>query len=341
MFQSNFPLAPLTTFGIKASAKSYTVVKSVADLLNVWQSTEFKSAQKLLILGGGSNMLFTQDFDGLVIHNQIEGFSVEDQNEQSVLVTAGAGENWHEFVLKCLDQDLGGIENLSLIPGTVGASPVQNIGAYGVELKDVFVSLEAFDLQTGQLVKLNKEQSAFGYRDSIFKHEGKGRYFVTSVVFRLTKAGFHKLKMSYGDIQNTLQEMEVAEPTIQDISKAVISIRSSKLPDPKLIGNAGSFFKNPEIPVAQCRALLDINPLMPTYDVPNDGFKKIAAGWLIEQCGWKGKSLGNAAVHAKQALVMTNPGNATGLEVKQLAEAVQQSVKKTFGIELETEVNII
>lgn len=341
MFQHDFPLAPLTTFGIKAFAKLYTVVKNVDDLLKVWQSAEFKSAQKLLILGGGSNMLFTQDFDGLVIHNQIESFSLEDESEQSVLVTAGAGENWHGFVLKCLAQNLGGIENLSLIPGTVGASPVQNIGAYGVELKDIFVSLEAFDLQTGKVVKLNKEQCAFGYRESIFKQEAKGRYFVTSVVFRLKKAGFHKLKMSYGDIQNTLQELEVAEPTIQDISKAVISIRSSKLPDPKVVGNAGSFFKNPEIPVAQCRALLDIHPLMPTYDVPHEGFKKVAAGWLIEQCGWKGKSLGNAAVHAKQALVMTNPGNASGLEVKQLAEAIQQSVFDKFGIRLEMEVNII
>ena len=341
MFQSNFPLAPLTTFGIKAFAKLYTVVKNVEDLLKVWQSLEFKSTKKLLILGGGSNMLFTQDFDGLVVHNQIEGVTFEVESEYSVLVTAGAGENWHGFVLKCLDQNLGGIENLTLIPGTVGASPVQNIGAYGVELKDVFVSLEAFDLQTGEIVKLNKEQCAFGYRESIFKQDAKGRYLVLSVVFRLKKAGFHSLKMSYGDIQNTLQEMEVAEPTIQDISKAVISIRSSKLPDPKVIGNAGSFFKNPEIPLAQCRALLDINPLMPTYDVPNAEFKKVAAGWLIEQCGWKGRSLGNAAVHSIQALVLTNPGKATGLEVKQLAEAIQHSVKENFGIELVTEVNII
>lgn len=341
MFQSNFPLAPLTTFGIKASAALFTKVKNKADLLHVWQSQEFKSANRLLVLGGGSNMLFTQDFDGLVIHNKIEGISFEDESEQSVLVKAGAGENWHGFVLKCLEQNLGGIENLSLIPGTVGASPVQNIGAYGVELKDVFVSLEAFDLLTGDFVILNKEQCAFGYRESIFKHEGKGRYFVTSVVFRLKKQGFHKLKMSYGDIQNTLKEMEVSEPTIQDISKAVISIRSSKLPDPKVIGNAGSFFKNPEVPESKCRELLDVNPLMPTYDVPNVGFKKVAAGWLIEQCGWKGKSLGNAAVHSKQALVLTNPGNATGLEVKQLAEAIQQSVKDKFGISLEMEVNVI
>jgi UDP-N-acetylmuramate dehydrogenase len=341
MFQSNFPLASHTTFGIKAFAKLYTTVKNVNDLLKVWQSAEFKTAQKILILGGGSNMLFTQDFDGLVIHNQIEGISFEDESEQSVFVTAGAGENWHGFVLKCLDQNLGGIENLSLIPGTVGASPVQNIGAYGVELKDVFVLLEAFDLQTGQIVTLNKEQCAFGYRESIFKQDAKGRYFVTSVVLRLKKAGFHKLKMSYGDIQNVLQEMEVAEPSIQDISKAVVEIRSSKLPDPKVIGNAGSFFKNPEIPETKCRELLDTNPLMPNYDVPHEGFKKVAAGWLIEQCGWKGKSLGNATVHAKQALVLTNPGNASGLEVKQLAEAIQHSVKQKFGIELEMEVNII
>ncbi len=337
----NFPLAPLTTFGIKASAKLYTQVKSVEELRHVWQSVVYKSAKKILILGGGSNMLFTQDFDGLVIHNQIEGISFEDENEKLVLVKAGAGENWHTFVQTCVAHNWGGIENLSLIPGTVGASPVQNIGAYGVELKDVFVSLEAFDFQTGEIVTLNKEQCRFGYRESIFKQEAKGRYFVCSVIFRLTKNGFHKLKMSYGAIQQVLQEMEVSEPTIKDISAAVVSIRSSKLPDPKVVGNAGSFFKNPEIPAAQCRGLLDENPLMPTYDTANVGFKKVAAGWLIEQCGWKGKSLGNAAVHKMQALVLTNPGNATGLEVKQLAEAVQQSVKEKFGIELEMEVNII
>ena len=341
MFEYDFPLAPLTTFGIKAFAKVYTEVKNIQELQEVWQSTEFKSARNILILGGGSNMLFTQDFDGLVIHNRILGISFEDESEQSTLVKAGAGENWHSFVMTCVANNWGGIENLSLIPGTVGASPVQNIGAYGVELQDVFVSLEAFDLRSGQIVSLNKEQCAFGYRESIFKQEAKGKYFVTSVVLRLKKAGFHKLKMSYGAINHTLQEMEVVQPTIQEISKAVIQIRSSKLPDPKVVGNAGSFFKNPEVPETKCQELLQDNPLMPTYDTAHIGYRKIAAGWLIEQCGWKGKSLGNAAVHKLQALVLTNPGNATGREIKQLAEAIQQSVRDKFGINLETEVNII
>jgi UDP-N-acetylmuramate dehydrogenase len=341
MFQYNFPLAPLTTFGIKAFAKMYTVVHSLADLQTLWQSELYKSAQKTLIMGGGSNMLFTQDFDGLVIHNQIKGISFVDENEKSSLVKVGAGEVWHDLVMACVEQNLGGIENLSLIPGTVGAAPVQNIGAYGVELKDVFVSAEAFDLKKGETVCFDKETCRFGYRDSVFKHEDKGRYFITTVTLRLTNAPFHKLHMQYGAIQQTLQDMEVAMPTISDISKAVVHIRSSKLPDPKVIGNAGSFFKNPEIPENECQTILDEHPLMPTYPSQHQGYKKVAAGWLIEQCGWKGKSLGNAAVHKLQALVLTNPGNATGREVVNLSKAIQASVKEKFGIDLEAEVNII
>lgn len=341
MFQTNIPLAPLTTFGIRATAKRFVVVDNVSQLLEVLDSEEYHAATKVLILGGGSNMLFTQDFDGLVIHNQIRGIEVIDSNEQSVLVKAGSGENWHGLVMSCVDKKLGGIENLSLIPGTVGAAPVQNIGAYGVEIKDVFHSLEAIDLQSHQSIVFTNEQCRFGYRDSIFKQEGKGKYFITSVTLRLKKEGFHKLHLQYGAIQQTLQEMEVVMPTIADISKAVVHIRSSKLPDPRVIGNAGSFFKNPEVTDEKCQQLLDANPLVPTYPAQHDGFKKIAAGWLIEQCGWKGKSLGNAAVHKLQALVLTNPGNATGAEVKKLAETIQEAVAEKFGVHLETEVNII
>lgn len=341
MFQSSVPLATFTTFGISATAKLYTEVVSLEDLKALIQTKEYHSEPNKLILGGGSNILFTQDFDGLVVHNHIKGITFEDRDEQTVLVKSGSGENWHGLVMACVEKNLGGIENLSLIPGTVGASPVQNIGAYGVELKDVFVSLEAFDWQTGQTVTLDKEACGFGYRDSIFKHHVKGLYFITSVTLRLRKPGFHKLSIQYGAIQQTLQDFEVSIPTIADISRAVVHIRSTKLPDPKVIGNAGSFFKNPEVEETKCRALLDEYPIMPTYPAQHEGFKKLAAGWLIEQTGWKGKSLGNAAVHKNQALVLTNPGNATGSEVKKLAEEIQKTVLEKFGVLLETEVNII
>ena len=341
MFQNEVQLATFTTFGISAKAELYAEIHDLVELQTIWKSSEYNSAEKKLILGGGSNMLFTKDFAGLVMRNKITGISFEKESEQSVIVKAGSGENWHELVLKCVEKNLGGIENLSLIPGTVGASPVQNIGAYGVELKDTFLSLEAFDFETGQVVHFNIEECEFGYRDSIFKRHAKDRYFISSVNFRLKKPGFHKLNMSYGAITQILQDMEISTPSIKDISNAIVNIRSSKLPDPKVIGNAGSFFKNPEVEESFCQLLLNNNPLMPTYSTHNEGFRKIAAGWLIEQCGWKGKSLGNAAVHKNQALVLTNPGNATGEEVKHLAEEIQKSVFDKFGVNLETEVNII
>jgi UDP-N-acetylmuramate dehydrogenase len=341
MFQSNYTLANLNTFGIKAFAKLYVEVRTMSELSLVWQSPEYRTAKNVLVLGGGSNLLFTQDFDGLVIHNLTKGISTEAESAENTLVTAASGENWHHFVLSCVQMQLGGIENLSLIPGTVGAAPVQNIGAYGVELKDVMVSLEAFDFQTGKIQTIKKEECAFGYRDSIFKSSAKGRYFITSVRFRLQNFGFHKLNTSYGAIGHVIQEMQVSKPTISEISKAVIQIRSSKLPDPKVVGNAGSFFKNPEVLEEKCNELLKVYPKMPFYDSQNAGFKKLAAGWLIEQCGWKGKSLGNAAVHSLQALVLTNPGHASGNEIKELAIAIQQSVGEKFGVTLETEVNIL
>ena len=341
MFQSNYSLASLNSFGIKAFAKLYVEVRTISELSKVWQSPQYRTAKNVLVLGGGSNLLFTQDFDGLVIHNLIKGTSTKAENDESTLVTASAGENWHHFVMYCVQKQLGGIENLSLIPGTVGAAPVQNIGAYGVEIKDVMVSLEAFDFQTGKIVTIQKEECAFGYRDSIFKRFAKGQYFITAVTFRLQNVGYHKLNVSYGAIAQVLQEMQVVNPTIADISQAVIHIRSVKLPDPKVIGNAGSFFKNPEVLQEKCDEMLKVYPKMPFYDSPIASHKKLAAGWLIEQCGWKGKNLGNAAVHNLQALVLTNPGNATGKEIKDLAIAIQQSVLKKFGVTLETEVNIL
>jgi len=341
MFQTHVQLAQLTTFGIHATARLFTEVHSIEELEILWKSKEFNAEQEKLILGGGSNLLFTENYNGLVIKNRFTGISFQDENDQSVIVKSGSGELWHDLVLKCVENNFGGFENLSLIPGTVGASPVQNIGAYGVEIKDTMHSLEAFDFETGQVVHFSNEDCEFGYRDSIFKRIFKGRYFITTVCFRLKKPGFHKLNMSYGAISHTLKDLEVSLPTINDISRAVIHIRQSKLPDPKVIGNAGSFFKNPEVDEIFCQLLLNENPLMPTYSAHNEGFRKIAAGWLIEQCGWKGKSLGNAAVHKNQALVLTNPGNATGLEVKTLAEEIQKSVFKKFGVQLESEVNII
>ena len=341
MFQKDFPLAPLTTFGINAKAAWYTEVKTSYDLLQLIADPVYASVPERLVLGGGSNLLFTRNFKDLVIHNRIGGLHFKEENEQSVFVKAGSGEIWHDLVMACVQKNFGGIENLALIPGTVGASPVQNIGAYGVELKDVFVSLEAFDLDSGEMVHFEKDQCRFGYRDSIFKQEAKGKYFITSVSLRLKKAPFQKLNLNYGAIQHVLQEMEVQQPTISDICEAVMQIRRSKLPDPKVIGNAGSFFKNPEVAISKCQELLDEYPLMPTYPVSNVEHKKIAAGWLIEQCGWKGKKWGNAAVHSLQALVLTNPGNASGEEVKRLAEEIQHSVLEKFGVVLETEVNII
>lgn len=335
--QSDFSLKPYNTFGIDVKAKLFARFDSVQELQELLQMPELKQAQKL-ILGGGSNLLFTKDFDGVVLQNGIKGIEIVKEDADDTYVKAGGGEVWHEFVLYTLKHNLGGVENLSLIPGTVGAAPLQNIGAYGVELKDVFYELEAVETETGKIYRFNNEDCRFGYRESIFKNEQKGRFIVTSVTFRLHKT--HQLNTSYGAIQSTLQEMQVQQPTIHDVSAAVCHIRQSKLPDPKQIGNAGSFFKNPEIPIALYDALKEHYPDMPAYPV-SELTVKVPAGWLIEQCGWKGKVIDNYGVHKNQALVLVNYGGASGENVRQLAYDIIHSVEEKFGIQLHPEVNIM
>ncbi|WP_309873315.1 UDP-N-acetylmuramate dehydrogenase [Chryseobacterium sediminis] len=336
--QENFSLQPYNTFGVEAKARYFTEVNTIDELKEALIFSKNQSLQ-LLFLGGGSNILLTKDFDGLAIRLNLKGITEENINENEVLVTAKAGENWHEFVMYCLKNNFGGLENLSLIPGNVGTSPMQNIGAYGTEIKDIFVSCKVLDLENLEVRTFNLEQCKFGYRDSIFKQEGKGRYVILEVTFKLTRKD-HSIKTEYGAIKSELENLGVENPTIQDISKAVINIRQSKLPDPKEIGNAGSFFKNPTIPLAQFEDLKQKFENIQGY--PNGDMVKVPAGWLIEQCGWKGKQIGNVASHKLQSLVIINAtGNATGKEIFDFSTEIINSVKEKFGIELEREVNII
>ncbi|WP_027379943.1 UDP-N-acetylmuramate dehydrogenase [Chryseobacterium daeguense] len=334
----NFSLKPYNTFGVDAKARYFTEIHSVEELK---EALNFSISENLplLFLGGGSNILLTQDFEGLAIKLSLKGIHEDLIDENEVLVTSKSGENWHEFVLFCLEKNYGGLENLSLIPGNVGTSPMQNIGAYGTEIKDTFVSCTVLNLENLQLESFNLEQCKFGYRDSVFKQEGKGKYVILEVTFRLTRKN-HNIKTEYGAIKSELENMGVDKPTIQDISKAVITIRQSKLPDPKEIGNAGSFFKNPTITLTQFEELQQEFPNIQGY--PNGDFVKVPAGWLIEQCGWKGKQIGNVASHKLQSLVIINAtGNATGKEIFDFSTQIIDSVKEKFGIELEREVNII
>ena len=333
--EENYNLQALNTFGIAANARYFAEAHSEADLREAFQL----QIQPMLILGGGSNLLLTQDFEGLVIKNAIPGKTIIEETDTHAIVRVGAGENWHQFVLWCLDQDLGGVENLSLIPGTVGAAPIQNIGAYGVELKDVFHHLEAMEVATGNMHTFSHAECQFGYRDSVFKNELKGKYCITQVYLQLTKVA-HQINTSYGAIRETLAAHNVTEPTIRDISHAVIDIRSSKLPDPAKIGNSGSFFKNPEIPVEQFAKLQKRFPHIISFPGSN-GKIKVPAGWLIEQCGWRGTRRGDAGCYDKQALVLVNYGNASGEEIWRLAQDIVASVQDTFGITLSPEVNII
>ncbi len=336
--QHNVSLKFLNTFGLEAKAKYFAEFSSAEELKKILSTPQYQN-EKLLVLGGGSNLLFTSEFfDGLVLQNKIKGIEITEENSETVTLKSGAGEVWHELVLFTIAKNWGGIENLSLIPGTVGAAPMQNIGAYGVEIKDVFTTLEAYEIATGKTKTFNLKECNFGYRSSVFKHEAKGKYIILSVTFKLNKKPvFHT---SYGAITDTLKQMNVHELSVKAISDAVIHIRQTKLPDPKEIGNAGSFFKNPEIPAAQFEKLKTDYPLVPSFPtVP--GYIKVPAGWLIEQCGWKGKIVGNTGVHKNQALVLVNYGNAKGEEIKQLSIEVQKSVKQKFGIELEAEVNFI
>lgn len=297
-----------------------------------------KNKKKLFVLGGGSNLLLTKDIEALVLKNEIKGIKIIRSFRHCVHVAIGGGEVWHSFVLWAIQKKLGGVENLSLIPGTVGAAPIQNIGAYGVELKDIFVKLEAIDLKTGKTRIFYKKDCQFGYRDSIFKKSLKGKVLITKVVLRLSKK--HRINASYGAIRSMLEKKQIKQPGIRDISEAVIAIRSSKLPDPAQLGNAGSFFKNPEIAQTTFNRLQKRFPNIVFYQLPEKRVK-VPAGWLIEQCGWKGKRIGNTGSHAQQALVIVNYGGATGEEVKTHATNVIASVKEKFGITLVPEVNII
>lgn len=332
--QHNISLQAYNTFGIDVLAREFIEINSVASLQQL-----VAKRKEFFVLSGGSNVLLTRNFEGLVVYLNTKGIEVVFENQTHVEVQVQAGENWHDFVLWCLDKDYGGLENLSLIPGNVGTSPIQNIGAYGVEVKDLITQVTVLDIASNELHTFSNAQCQFGYRNSVFKNDLKGTHIVTAVTFRLTKKS-HQLNTSYGAIETALQQMGVATPTISDISKAVIAIRSAKLPDPKQIGNSGSFFKNPVIPMAQFEELIKLYPNMPSYPV-SKALIKVPAGWLIEQAGFKGKRLGDAGVHEKQALVLVNYGNAKGDEIYQLALTIQKEIARKYGIALEMEVNVI
>ncbi len=334
MIQHNVNLKSFNTFGISAIADSFIEISSLQEL----QQLPLHSSDDYLVLGGGSNLLFTQNPKGLVIKNRLKGIEIVNETVDHVFVKVASGEIWHQFVLHTIQNNWGGIENLSLIPGSVGASPMQNIGAYGVEIKDVFESLEAFHIDTKELHQFNKEECQFGYRESVFKRRLKGQYFITSVTYRLSKNP--TINSSYGAITAELEKVGVHQPTIKDISEAVIRIRSSKLPDPKEFGNAGSFFKNPVISIQLFNRLKEEYPTIPSYPI-NEREVKVPAGWLIEQDGWKGKTIDNYGVHKNQALVLVNYGGAKGVDIYNLSSQIIQSIKNRFGIELEHEVNII
>nr|WP_299344537.1 UDP-N-acetylmuramate dehydrogenase [Allomuricauda sp.] len=334
--EENISLKPYNTFGIDVKARFFVEITSLLQLQKV---LDLKAYPERFILGGGSNLLLTKDIETLVLYINLKGINVIEETSEHVIVKAMAGENWHGLVLWCLDQGFGGLENLSLIPGNVGTAPIQNIGAYGVELKDVFERCTAMEVATGELIEFDSEACQFGYRDSIFKNKQKGKYIITSVNFRLTKSN-HLLNTAYGAIETELKQKEVVYPTIQDISKAVITIRRSKLPDPNEIGNSGSFFKNPVVGKKVVQRIQKDFPEVPFYEVDGEKYK-IPAGWLIEKCGFKGKRFGDAGVHEKQALVLVNHGEASGEEILALAMSIQNEVKKQFKIEIQPEVNII
>jgi UDP-N-acetylmuramate dehydrogenase len=334
--QNNFSLKKYNTFGIDAKAKEFVAVHSVNELTSVLIENKSKSK---FILGGGSNMLLTKDIDALVIHVDLKGKKVVKEDDDFVWVESQAGENWHEFVLWTIDQNLGGLENMSLIPGNVGTTPVQNIGAYGTEIKDTFVSCEAMKIDTQEMKTFSKDDCHFGYRESVFKHDVKDQYIITSVVFKLTKR-HHKINTSYGDITKELEKQNVITPTLKDVSNAVIAIRQSKLPDPKELGNSGSFFKNPIILKSEYDKIHTLHPEMPHY-VISETQVKVPAGWLIERAGFKGKRFGDAGIHKNQALVLVNYGNATGQEILNVSKDIQATVLKEFGIVIEAEVNVI
>ncbi len=333
--QHNISLKPYNTFGIDVTAKHFVSVSNISELKEVLSLPEFPAK---LILGGGSNMLLTKDQDKLVIHINLKGIDIISEDDNFVIVKANAGENWHEFVLWCMKNNFGGLENLSLIPGNVGTSPIQNIGAYGVELKDTFVSCETISVSNLSTQTFLKSECDFGYRDSIFKQK-KDQHIITNVTFKFTKHN-HKLNINYGTISSELELVGIKNPSIQDISKAVISIRESKLPNPKVIGNSGSFFKNPVITSKEFEKLLVNFPDAPSFSVSTNEVK-VPAGWLIEKAGFKGKHFGNYGVHKYQALVLVNYGGAKGSDILNLSKLIQKTVLRLFNISIEAEVNIL
>lgn len=332
--QHSINLKPYNTFGIDAIAKSFSRFSSVEELKSLLTQ---KKEHQLFILGGGSNILLTKDVDELVLRNEIKGIDTISQDGKAIILKVGAGEVWHEFVLYCVNHGYAGIENLSLIPGSVGASPMQNIGAYGVEVKDVIEKVEAFHIETMELHTFNNADCQFGYRESVFKRALKGQYIITHVYFKLSTNP--SINTSYGAIESELHTKGITKPSIKDVSNAVIAIRQSKLPDPKQIGNAGSFFKNPVVPTILFENIKTQYPSVPSYPAEK-GFVKVPAGWLIEQAGWKGKTFKNYGVHKNQALVLVNYGGATGKEIWDLSSQIVADIHQKFGIELEREVNV-
>jgi len=337
LVMSDVDLQPYNTLQVSATASSFAEITSSEQLQDILRHPQ-TSNQPVLVLGGGSNILFADDFDGLVLHVEIEGKKVFKETDKHVWLKIGAGENWHQAVRYCVEQGWGGIENLSLIPGTVGAAPIQNIGAYGVELEEVFEWLQAVAIETGEVRRFDHDDCRFGYRDSIFKNKLKGKYLVTQVALKLSKKP--DLNTSYGAIQSELEKRAISNPTIKDISDIVIDIRKSKLPNPETLGNAGSFFKNPVVDNKVYDRIKEDYPGAPGYPMA-EGQIKVPAGWLIEEAGWKGKVIGNTGTYKQQALVIVNHGGATGQEILMLAERIQTSVADQFGIELVPEVNII
>lgn len=334
----NVDLQAFNTFGIKVFGSRFVTITSVPEAQALFQSPQFKN-NKHLILGGGSNMLFTKNYDGLIVKVELRGIEIVTEDDNHVTLKVGAGEIWHHLVLYCVERNWGGIENLSLIPGTVGAAPIQNIGAYGVEIKKVLVSVDAIEINSGNIRTFDNSECNFGYRDSIFKQRAKDKYLISSVTLKLTKRN-HQLNTSYGAIDEILRQRGVNYPTVKDISDAVIQIRRSKLPDPEVIGNAGSFFKNPTIDNKLYESIKKDHPSFPSYP-STDGLVKIPAAWLIEQCGWKGKTFDNIGVHKNQALVLVNYGGGDGKKLWQLAMDIKASVQQKFDISLQPEVNVI
>ena len=335
--QRNVSLLPFNTMHVEAYANAFADIHSVMDLQNLLKLSDIQAMNKL-VLGGGSNILLTMPYEGIVFKNSIESFSVIKENDDEIFIDLGGGENWHDVVMRCVNKGYHGIENLALIPGTVGAAPIQNIGAYGVELKDVFHSLEAVNLETGEIEKFNHEECLFDYRDSIFKNELRGLYFISSVTLKLSKKS--ELNLSYNALSEYLHEKGIDKPNVKDVANAVIAIRNSKLPDPDELPNCGSFFKNPIITKGLFEELQSEYPNIPSYTVDEE-FVKVPAGWLIEKAGWKGKRVDEVGTYKNQALVIVNYGERNGLKVLEFASMVMEAVLQKFNIDLEMEVNIL